>query len=615
MGLGGGRQPAEPGTAVGRLGRIDDRTERERREALADRARRRAERASAPARSAQRGPRAGRSSPRITRLAVGATLLLVVWLLSGVLLRALESGEILGGTSMGGVDLGGQTREEAAETIAGMEPAAVELVAPQRSFTVRAPQVGFNVDAEASAERAYSAGRAGVGAIIGGPLFLVAEREVEPAYEPLEPERLRRTVGRIADRIDREPFVGALSIDRDTLEVSAREPKAGAQVRRGATRDALRQAFGAGEASIELPIRRQPAPSAAEVRSIAEKAQRYLQRPFRVRITGETVTFPPRRMARVLAIESTGGGSDSGIRLGADRGKVESLVAGLADRRDRQPRNASLDTPAQPPVILTDQGDLTWTPKPGAAAVKKARSGRRVLQGQATDATIGAIRKGLHQARYPTEPVEPAVSTGTVKGATSLLGTFTTSYSCCEPRVTNIQRMAQTVDGTVIGPGEQFSLNAVAGERTRANGYKPAPTIGEDNELIDTVGGGVSQFSTTTYNAAYFAGLQIDAHTPHSFYISRYPPGRESTLNFGTIDLLWTNDTDAPVVVRSSASDTSVTVSIYGGNGGRRVRAVTQSRSDNAMGGFDITIDRVVVYGDGSRDRQPYTTSYGTPAG
>jgi vancomycin resistance protein YoaR len=174
--------------------------------------------------------------------------------------------------------------------------------------------------------------------------------------------------------------------------------------------------------------------------------------------------------------------------------------------------------------------------------------------------------------------------------------------------------MAETVDGTVIGPGEQFSLNGIAGERTRANGYKPAPTIGEDNELIDTVGGGVSQFSTTTYNAAYFAGLQIDSHTPHSFYIDRYPAGREATLNFGTIDLLWTNDTEAPVVVRSSASDTAVTVSIYGGNGGRRVRAETQSRTSNDQGGFDITIDRVVVAGDGTRSRDSFTTVYGVPA-
>jgi len=539
-----------------------------------------------------------------------AGLALLVWVLSGFLLRALNSGEILDGTSMAGVALGNQTRAQATELIAEIEPQAVELSGPRRSFTVRAPQAGLVIDVEGSAERAYSSRPGGIGAILAGPLALSGDRDLEPAYQPVDSKRLTRTVDRIADQVDREPFVGALSIDRETLEVTTKQPEAGVQVRRGPTEEGLLEAFRAGRGSIELPVRRQPAPSPSEVRSVAREAERYLRRPLRVRSASGAVDFAPRRVADLLAIESTG----AGIRLGADAGKVDSLVAGFAERRDRQARDARLDTPSQPPVTLSEQGDLTWRPKPDVATVKQARDGRRIRQNKAVDATIDAVRSGEHRASFATERVKPNVGTDAAKSGTSLLGTFTTSFSCCEPRVTNIQRMAETVDGTVIGPGEQFSLNGVAGERTKANGYKPAPTIGEGNELIDTVGGGVSQFSTTTYNAAYFAGLQIDAHTPHSFYISRYPPGREATLNFGTIDLLWTNDTGGPVVVRSSTSDTSVTVSIYGGNGGRRVRAETKSRSDNKQGGFDITIDRVIVDGEG-RSREPFTTSYGRPAG
>ncbi len=359
-------------------------------------------------------------------------------------------------------------------------------------------------------------------------------------------------------------------------------------------------------------MRKRPAPSPSVVRAVGRDAERYLLEPLRISTAEGGGDFSQRRLASVLAIESSGNGS--GVRLGADPDRVKSLVAGFAGRRDLPARDAGLDTPSQPPVNLSEQGDLTWSPKPGVAKVEKARNGREIRQGQAVRATIRAIRAGEHQVTFSTRRTEPEASESDLRSATSLLGTFTTSFTCCEPRVTNIQRIAKDVDGTVIGPGEQFSLNGIAGERTRANGYVPAPTIGEGNELIETVGGGVSQFSTTTYNAAYFAGLQIDSHTPHSFYISRYPPGRESTLNFGSIDLLWTNDTEAPVVVRSSASDTQVTVSIYGGNGGRRVRAETQSRSDTSGGGFDITIDRVIVNGDGSRTREPYTTSYGVPA-
>lgn len=570
------------------------------------------ERGNSPSRRPGPGDRLRGSQRTVLLIAAGFAIL--IWVLSGFLLRALSPGDVLDGTSMGGIELGGQTRERADELIAGIEPHTLKLSGAGQTFTVRAPQAGLVIDVESSTERACSSGRTGIGAMLKGPLSLFGSRELEPEYSPVDSKRLTRTIDRIADQVDREPFVGALSINRETVEVETEQPKAGVRVRRGRTTENLLEAIRAGRGSMEIPFRRQPAPSPAEVESVAREAERYLRKPLRIRTAGGGAAFAPRQVAGVLVIESTGGDPNPGIRLGADSKRVESLVSQFAERRDRPVRDAGLDTPAQPPVTLTEQGDLTWSPKPGVAIVSPARDGRRILQDQAVEAMISAVRSGSRQVRFPTERVKPGVTTAVAKNATSLLGTFTTSYSCCEPRVTNIQRMAETVDGTVIGPGEQFSLNGVAGERTTANGYKPAPTIGEGNKLIDTVGGGVSQFSTTTYNAAYFAGLQIDSHTPHSFYISRYPPGRESTLSFGSIDLLWTNDTKAPVVVRSSASDTSVTVSIYGGNGGRRVRAETQSRSDDGQGGFDITIDRVIVNRSGTRTREPFTTFYGVPA-
>jgi len=137
----------------------------------------------------------------------------------------------------------------------------------------------------------------------------------------------------------------------------------------------------------------------------------------------------------------------------------------------------------------------------------------------------------------------------------------------------------------------------------------PAPFI-SDNKIVPSVGGGVSQVSTTTYNAAYFAGLQIDHHQPHSEYISRYPPGREGTLNYPTIDLTWTNDTDAPILVRTATTGTSVSVTLYGNNGGRRVEAITDSGRPVPGGDFSMTVTRVVRYPDGRVARQPYITRY-----
>jgi len=172
-----------------------------------------------------------------------------------------------------------------------------------------------------------------------------------------------------------------------------------------------------------------------------------------------------------------------------------------------------------------------------------------------------------------------------------LIGTFTTRFECCQPRVTNIRLMARAVDGTVILPRARFSLNRVAGRRARAKGYVLAPFI-SDGKLVPSVGGGVSQFSTTMYNAAYFAGLKIDYHQPHSAYIDRYPPGREATLDYGSIDLTWTNDTGVAVLVRSSSTPTTVTVSLYGDNRGRRVRAESGPRQTLAGRDFAVTVTR-----------------------
>lgn len=539
---------------------------------------------------------------------------MLLWVLSGILLRSFSSGEVLDGTSMSGIPLGGETRASAARVIAEIKPNKSELSAEDETITVRAPEAGLVIDDESSADEAYSAGRSGLGAIVKGPLVMFGEREVEPVYEPVNEKRLNRTVKRIASQVDREPFVGALTIDSETLAVTTQLPEAGLLVEREQTATDLIDTLRAGKPTMQIPLRRQAAPSQAELEAVANDAEAFLSEPLQVKSKLGNGEITPAELSAVLAVESAGEDAAAGIRLGADREKVESLVAGFAESRDRPAQDAGINAPALPPVNLTEQGDLTWEPKTGAATARKARTGRLIEQGVSVDNVIAAIETDSHQIVFPSEKVDPEVTDRAAQKATSLLGTFTTSFTCCEPRVTNIQQMAKTVDGTVIGPGEQFSLNGVAGERTTANGYKNAPTIGENNELINTIGGGVSQFSTTTYNAAYFAGLQIDSHTPHSFYIDRYPAGRESTLDFGSIDLLWTNDTDAPVVVRSSASDTAVTVSIYGDNGGRRVSAKTQSRTDDGDGGFQITIDRVIVDGNGNRTSEPFTTTYGVPA-
>jgi vancomycin resistance protein YoaR len=167
-------------------------------------------------------------------------------------------------------------------------------------------------------------------------------------------------------------------------------------------------------------------------------------------------------------------------------------------------------------------------------------------------------------------------------GIREKIGTFTTYHACCENRVVNIHLIADAADEAMVMPGETWSLNAHVGERTREKGYLPAGAIiGGVLECCDhpvNIGGGTSQFATTIYNAIFFAGLEIVEHQPHTIYFSRYPEGREATMGWPKPDVVFRNNTENAVLIDTSYTGTSITVSIYGDNGGLNVRSDLSDR-------------------------------------
>ncbi|MGO1372608.1 VanW family protein [Corynebacterium casei] len=159
------------------------------------------------------------------------------------------------------------------------------------------------------------------------------------------------------------------------------------------------------------------------------------------------------------------------------------------------------------------------------------------------------------EATFTTEQAQNASFDQTV-------GEFTTSgYSAASGR--NIELTAQMVNGAVVSPGDTFSLNGYTGPRGTAQGFVESGII-IDGHAGTAVGGGISQFATTLYNASYFGGMTDVAHTPHSYYISRYPAGREATVYEGAIDLQFKNGSDYPVQIVTSVGGGSVTVKLMG---------------------------------------------------
>ena len=154
-------------------------------------------------------------------------------------------------------------------------------------------------------------------------------------------------------------------------------------------------------------------------------------------------------------------------------------------------------------------------------------------------------------------------------GIKEQVSTFTTRHNSGEDRVKNIHRGADLLNNTVVEPGATFSLNDTIGPRTAERGFVVAPVF--YGEFTEDVGGGVSQLATTTFNAVFFGGYEDVYHKPHTIYISRYPMGREATVNYPTVDLKFRNNSNAGVLIRTSYSSTSITVTFYGDKEGKTV--------------------------------------------
>ncbi len=192
-------------------------------------------------------------------------------------------------------------------------------------------------------------------------------------------------------------------------------------------------------------------------------------------------------------------------------------------------------------------------------------------------------------------------------GIVELVGTFTTRHACCQGRVKNIQRFAELMRGAVVEPGESLSLNGHVGRRTEEKGFVEGGFI-EKGVLIEEIGGGVSQFATTIFNALIHAGMDIDEYQTHSLYFSRYPFGLDPTISYPKPDLRFTNPTPYGVLIWPTYTDTSITVEIYS----TRNVTVTIGEPQEEIREFcrRVRTDRIRVFSDGVNETDTFHARY-----
>lgn len=464
----------------------------------------------------------------------------------------LERDRIPRGTSIGGVNVGGLTEEEARDALRNAARERVERpirLAARGGYLVT---TGRALGAEPLVDEALAA--ALEASAIDRVLARVGLRDGADAnleYR-LAPVRAARLGNRIDRRFGSPPRDAEVVVEDDALRVVEARP--GTAVDRRALRRALRTLPRSIRFSIEPAA---PVVSTEEAEIAAGRIERLLEEPRRVRFADATSTLTPTRLRALVRTERRDGGLT--VKLDA-----KGLAASLRLRLGRY------EVPAR---------DASFAVNGNRARVVPSRPGRALDLERIARSLTSNLASTVHLARFTVAQPSFTTKQAEALGITELVSEFTTYYPCCAPRVTNIQRGAQIMDGTIVRPGERFSLNEALGKRTRERGFVEAPQI-FNGRLEDAVGGGVSQIATTTYNAAFFAGVQIIEHQPHEFYISRYPMGREATVSWGGPELIWRNDWPAAILVKAYADSDSITVRLYSSKLGRRVVTNTSEPTD-----------------------------------
>lgn len=294
----------------------------------------------------------------------------------------------------------------------------------------------------------------------------------------------------------------------------------------------------------------QPISATSDLQQALESANEQFGHPPTVRFVDEIRELPLATVSSWLQLEDTG----ISPRIEVDTDAVEASLAELfADANDAEgPAGFNVD-------YSTDSA--------GVPMIVNTEGGVRCCTLESIERLIEALARG--GAGQVTLSARPAISSEdherlAALGIVERVATYTTPHNPAPhpSRVTNIQLMADLVRGAVIEPGESFSINDHVGRRTRANGFVDGGALAL-GVLVKEVGGGVSQFATTAFNAAFFAGLDIDSYQMHSLYFARYPFGREATISYPEPDLRFTNNTDYGVLLWPRYTSTSISVDIF----------------------------------------------------
>ncbi|QSB13857.1 VanW family protein [Natronosporangium hydrolyticum] len=493
--------------------------------------------------------------PRLSR-----TLVLVLAGVLAVLASGLGAttayayaGDVPRGTTVLGVDLGAKSHDAARQTLQeALEQHADELAAPvpvrvgEVELELDPAEIGLAVDVDATV--AAAAERVGPFAALFGT------RDVPPVVT-VDEEALEEELAEPAAEAGASMTMPEITFEG--TEPVPVYPEPGLGLDQEQTVQALAEGWpqALGDAGgwrqpgvVALPlVEIHPVTTAEEVdRLVTEVAEPAVAAPVAVTSDGQEWQVPPAAIA-------------ASLDLTAD--KQGEIVPRIDDEALREALAEELDEIETAPV------DATVALRSGEPTVVESEDGEAVEIEALADELLAVVSEPAPRtvaAEMTTVSADFTTADAEDLGIREQVSSFTTNFEggLSTPRNHNIATVADMVDGAVVLPGETFSLNGYTGERGYDEGFQDAPVI-LDGRLQPAVGGGISQFTTTLFNASYYAGLEDVEHHPHSYHYSRYPAVIEATIFYPSLDMQFRNDTQYGVLIDTSYDDDSITVSMW----------------------------------------------------
>jgi vancomycin resistance protein YoaR len=549
-------------------------------------------------------------------LAIGAgSLLVLVGALYGI-------GYVMAGDHVpkkavvSGVPVGGLTPDAAeaklADELGPLTAKPIEVKAGPHKSQVKPADAGLQID------YGQSIANAGGGRSLNPRqiLTVLTGGTSTDAVVIVDQNKLSKAVAGWATAWDRKPADARLSYAGAHLKQTP--AKTGFVLNQEQAATTIRGAFLVASTPVDLPANlSEPEITTAEARQVANDfAKPAVSGPVKVKAgSNGTFTVTPTMIGKSITFEPKDG-----------------TLAHKLDPKALLKNSAS----AVATVELTKPKDATVRLVNGRPKVIPAVNGTKVTADDLAKAVESALSKS-GAARTASVSLTGAKAKFTTAQAKSLgikqvTGEFTTYFPYLPYRNVNIGRAAELINGTLLKPGEIFSLNGVVGERTAANGFTEGYII-EDGKFRKELGGGVSQSATTTFNAMFFAGLRDVEHQPHTLFIDRYPPGREATVAWPSLDLKFQNDTHYGVLVQAwrvkgtPSNRGSITVRMWSTKSYDKVVATKAVKSNFTTGreieddskkcepmqpvrGFDVDFQRLFYKGGAVVKRESFHWKY-----